>query len=308
MATLTDLNAKRVELDAAIDDYKAKLIDYNTGGTTTLTQVNDAKTLAHSKGDEYGKLAGQVKKDNPAQAEDDFFSNPGLMSQAVRDDVRQIMRTGKADRPTIWRIDTNYHKTSAAEFTLRVAAGSNLEVDWGDGTVETITNATKHTYAEHGVYDIKFLGDLNGFTLGSPGNEDSVLRDVLQFGDTNILAGQYIFRYYMAFVISATDSPKFAPDCNLSEMFYRCTNFNSDIGHWDVTNVKSFWHTFGSNTSFNQDLSNWDVSGVQGFSHMLKGCSSFYQDLSGWDVSSASNYDDFAAGTPMPANFLPNFP
>lgn len=44
------------------------------------------------------------------------------------------------------------------------------------------------------------------------------------------------------------------------EMFLECTNFNQDIGDWDVSNVTNMDRMFRWATNFNQDLSRWNVA------------------------------------------------
>jgi hypothetical protein len=95
MATITDLDAKRVEMNNAIDAYKQAILDYQAS-TITLAQLNAAKDAASSKADEFGKLAGQVKKDNPGTPTADFFSNSTVQTQARIDHVATTMTNGPA--------------------------------------------------------------------------------------------------------------------------------------------------------------------------------------------------------------------
>lgn len=46
---------------------------------------------------------------------------------------------------------------------------------------------------------------------------------------------------------------------SLGMMFYD-TDFNEDIGGWDVSAVTYFSDAFSHNSVFNQDISGWDVS------------------------------------------------
>lgn len=94
MATLTDLQAKRTELNTAVQAYRQAVLDFNTG-SITQTQLDTFKSDAQVKGDEYAKLAAQVKNDDPAVTDDaDLYSNPTVMSLAKREAVAKIMRTG----------------------------------------------------------------------------------------------------------------------------------------------------------------------------------------------------------------------
>ena len=49
-------------------------------------------------------------------------------------------------------------------------------------------------------------------------------------------------------------------------MFTYCSNFNSNLSKWNVSNGNSFSGMFKECENFNSDLSNWDVSNVETFS------------------------------------------
>ena len=61
-------------------------------------------------------------------------------------------------------------------------------------------------------------------------------------------------------------------------------DFNSPIGHWDVSNVTNMNWLFKKANSFNQDISTWDVSNVEAMDGMFNHAVEFNQDISGWDV------------------------
>jgi hypothetical protein len=92
MVTVTDLNVKRAELNAAIDDYKRTVEEFNHKRTTQF-EVTASRKAARVTVVEYAKLMGRVKKDNPTLIDDVLFSNPDLMSSLRRDDVAAIIRT-----------------------------------------------------------------------------------------------------------------------------------------------------------------------------------------------------------------------
>jgi hypothetical protein len=46
---------------------------------------------------------------------------------------------------------------------------------------------------------------------------------------------------------------------NMRNMFYRATEFNIDIGHWDVSQVMEMSGIFDGAIQFDRDLSRWDM-------------------------------------------------
>ena len=77
---------------------------------------------------------------------------------------------------------------------------------------------------------------------------------------------------------------------NTSFMFYRCINFNAEIGNWDVSSVTNMTYMLSNCRKFNGDISGWDTSSVQNMNAMFFGADIFNQDISGWDVGSVSNF------------------
>jgi hypothetical protein len=62
--------------------------------------------------------------------------------------------------------------------------------------------------------------------------------------------------------------------------------FNGQIGHWNVSSVRSMRKTFVASKEFNADISEWDVSGVEDMTAMFKGAESFAQSIEAWDMRS----------------------
>lgn len=76
---------------------------------------------------------------------------------------------------------------------------------------------------------------------------------------------------------------------DMGMLFLGMTEFNQDIGSWDVSNVNSLWGTFWAAASFDQDIGNWDVSSVTDMSYMFHNAEIFNQDIGDWDVSNVTD-------------------
>ena len=332
MATITDLEIKRGELNAAVDAYAQSVRDLSAG-TATQTDVDDAKAIAQAKGDEYAKLMLQVSRDNPEANPDDFFSNPGRMNALVRDDIATIMRTGRFHGgPMKLLIDTEGSNVDETNIVLSFAEGCDIEIDWGDGSdPRRYTGAASHDYDSPGQYVVQITGTVNGFTQPGGLNYHQI-KDVMQWGSVEFASMDRMFQLRRGFTISASDRPTLLPGCSLRFMFISAVDFNSDISHWDMSNAVDTHMMFGMATSFNGDLSKWDMSGVTNtsymfreatafnqplaqwdvsnvtdMSHMFIDATSFNQDLSEWSVAQVVDYADFNSGGIMNEAYLPNF-
>jgi surface protein len=89
---------------------------------------------------------------------------------------------------------------------------------------------------------------------------------------------------------------------------FRQSNFNQDIGSWDVSRVNNMSYMFYLNNDFNNSgsssINNWNVSNVTTFLEMFSGGTIFNQPIGNWQIntSSAVSMDrmfDGNAGTPQ---------
>ncbi len=72
---------------------------------------------------------------------------------------------------------------------------------------------------------------------------------------------------------------------NMYDLFIGNTDFNQNIGSWDVSSVTNMGYMFSGASAFNQDISAWDVSAVNDMVQMFGSAISFNQPIGGWDVS-----------------------
>ena len=166
-------------------------------------------------------------------------------------------------------------------FTL---IGESIEIDYGDDKNETfdkINRQVRHRYEEKGAYIVRIKGNLINFSSCS-NNIKKVINWNYYLEDLS-----YAFHY----CIKLKEVPNYIPSNiqYISNMFFECSNFNSDISEWDVYNVRDMSYMFSYCINFNSDLSKWNVFNVQNMTFMFLNCSKFNLDISKWNVSNVQN-------------------
>ena len=144
-----------------------------------------------------------------------------------------------------------YVTTSISSFTLRSTGTVDYEVDWGDGSTESLTtNAPTHAYSSAGEYTIK-ITPAGGSTY-RPYFNDAV-------SDTSIAS------------VSGTGGSQLGT--NLADAWEGATNmtsFSSDVDTSSVSTFTGTWNDCSSLTSF----PSLDFSSGTNFSNAGNGCTS----------------------------------
>jgi surface protein len=175
-------------------------------------------------------------------------------------------------------------------------------IDWGDGTVETITdsNDPTHIYAQAGTHTVAIKGLFpairmhNGNLLGA---DKDKLASIEQWGTYQWATMEDAFRGCINMVYNATDIPDLSSVTNLSGMFSATNAFNGDLSGWDVSTVTEMNSMFAYATAFNGDLSAWEMQNVQEVIAMFRGATSFEGiGLSGWDTGNVLTMASMFAG------------
>lgn len=226
---------------------------------------------------------------------------------------------------TEWKTD-NTGTSANNQITLPLVSGGNYNflVDWGDGSTHTITSwndANKtHTYSTPGIYTVTIDGVFDRMAFNNGGDAQKIL-EVVSWGNNTWATMEGAFYGASNLQITASNSPDLSLVTNLSSMFRGASNFNSNIGTWNITaatdlsymfcgasafnqdisswstgNVTNMSHMFCNTSTFNQDLSSWNITSVTDMSGMFKDATAFNQDLSGWDISNVTSYIDFSNG------------
>ena len=194
------------------------------------------------------------------------------------------------DTPDAASFVTTWRTTSANETITIPVSGSNIIIDWGDGSPDDtgVTGSTNHTYSDAGNHTVAVSGGLQRFHLNS-GADRTNLVSLDQWGNSSWTTMEGAFDGASNMAYNAADAPDLSGVSDMSEMFRNAASFNGNVSAWNVSSVTNMASMFISATSFNQPLAAWDVSSVTDMHWMFFGASSFDQPLAAWDVSSVTN-------------------
>ena len=200
-----------------------------------------------------------------------------------------LMLSWSASAQMVLEFNTNL--SEGKTITLPLYGTVNATVNWGDGNNNTYTveGLQEHTYAAEGTYTVSISGSLTHFGYGNAGsipNIDKLVR-VTSFGNIGLTSLSNAF--YGA--VNLIELPPQLPSTvgSLESMLRQASDFNFDIGGWDVSNVYSMFNLFRDATSFNQNIGGWDVSNTGDMGYMFSGATAFNQDIGSWNVSKVYN-------------------
>ncbi len=193
--------------------------------------------------------------------------------------------------------------------SLNSVYGSSFYIDWGDGNTETNTGGANrtitHTYASGltnktiSIGSSSDSGPLEKLRFTTSGSD---LLDIPQWGSTQFTSLHGMFKNCnnTSFQISASDAPNILLYASMSEIFEGATYFNSDISHWDVSNVTyGMLRGFVSASNFNQNLSSWDIQSPNLQFYFLGTAMStenFTDTIVGWAVTVYKNSGKYNVG------------
>ncbi len=196
------------------------------------------------------------------------------------------------DRTHLFITTWNTYLGAGATVTLALAGDVDAEIDWGDGTFETVTTSGSHVhdYGIDGMYTVSVTGSVgayNSFGNGGTISERGKLISVDSWGQLGFTSMQGAFYECGSLVSVPGTSDGLEAVTDMGYMFSRALVFNGDIGGWDTSSVTYMDGMFNHVLAFNQDIGGWDTSNVEDMSYMF--ADSFNQDIGDWDTSSVTN-------------------
>lgn len=153
-----------------------------------------------------------------------------------------ITQMGVNDKYLRWKFEIPSDNATA---TAMIAGEVDAEINWGDGTVETVTTANPtHVYATAGSYDVEVSGKVTA--LKSAG-EKSYVVEVLQWGQTGLTSMEDAFNGCMNLKSIPSDTAhSFDGVTTFNEAFYDCQTLGAiPAGLFDnATRATDFTSTF----------------------------------------------------------------
>jgi len=198
------------------------------------------------------------------------------------------MLFSKLNKSNAFIMTINTNLGVGASMTFPTFGGGQLfDIDWGDGNFDTAqTTSITHTYASHGIYQLKVTGILNRVYFNIGGDKDKVV-SIDNWGIHQWIDMTRAFAGCSNLVYNATDVPNLSICTNIRQMFNLCPLFNGAIGNWDVSNINNMFNALRGCTSFNQNLGSWNMANVNNTSNFLA-------DIGG--SMSTTNYDALLNG------------
>jgi hypothetical protein len=163
---------------------------------------------------------------------------------------------GVADPAFKMTIDTTQAGSASDTFILPLASGSvyDFDIDWGDGSSETITTSTNvtHVYDTAGEHQIAITGDFPRIFFNNTGDRLKLM-SIDNFGD--IVWGSTLQSAWQGcsnMVINANDVGNFGNVTNFSFAWFSCSSLTSFpfIDTSSGTNFNAAWLGCSNLTSF----------------------------------------------------------
>lgn len=204
---------------------------------------------------------------------------------------------------TYWKTD-NPGTSNHNQISIPVVGnGYDFVVLWGDGTFRAWKDGDPvswltHTYPTPGTYKVEIIGHFPNMQFpdrplpGASKDPEKLIR-VTQWGggEWNNVSNAFLGAKNMQ--ITATDAPDLSGVTSMYGMFNGAISMNSNLNHWNVSNVTDMsWTFLGSSSAsslFNGDITGWNVSNVTNMRGMFGHATSFNRAIGGWNVGNVTN-------------------
>ncbi|MEO9510874.1 MAG: BspA family leucine-rich repeat surface protein [Flavobacteriaceae bacterium] len=191
---------------------------------------------------------------------------------------------------TTWQVGDNAYGDGDLTVTIpTTGSGYNYIVDWGDGAIDyNQTGRAQHEYTTEGEKTVSIIGDFPSIYFNNGGDKDKITA-VTQWGDIEWESMWNAFFGCSNLDVTAMDVPNLTQVTEIWGMFRNASGFtgqNTDLNSWNVSNVEKFSSLF-TNSQFNADIGNWDLQNADGnfsdiFTNTSLDCANYSATLIGW--------------------------
>jgi len=176
-----------------------------------------------------------------------------------------------------------------------------ITINWGDGTITTMTNGTAGTPNSHiytvGTYIVVIRGRLKKFGTAATWVGKDLIKNLLSWGTLGTIDCSFAFYISKSLQGVATNFPTGVT--LLNSTFTGCSNaaFNPDVSSWDVGNVTNMYGLFDycNGSAFNPDVSSWDVRKVTTFYNFFRAVTGSFTGGKGVSGTGLKNWKIAAA-------------
>jgi len=193
---------------------------------------------------------------------------------------------------------------------LRFDGTYNFNIDWGDGSSDTITvwnqAETTHTYAVGGVKEPVITGQIEGWQFAINASDIDKMLNLIQWGSTGGIGGLKVGNSDSNFLncsnmeISAEDQPDFTGKTQFSAFIQNCASIveTPAMASWDVSDGEDFSLFWSGCSLINPPIQSWSMANATNVSRMVLG-TLFNRNVGGWSISNITLAASFADGTPL---------
>ena len=196
---------------------------------------------------------------------------------------------------TTWKTD-NPGTSSAISITIpTIGGGYDYEIDWeNDGIFDDVgvSGTITHEYPTAGTYQIAIRGQFPRIYFNNEGDREKLL-SIDSWGNQAWSSMEHAFWGCENVILNATDAPDLNQATSLQNMFASAELINTNLSHWDVSNITNMIGTFWRARNFDQNLGQWDIGQVTNMNAMLSesnlSVANYDSTLIAWEVQSVQS-------------------
>jgi surface protein len=189
--------------------------------------------------------------------------------------------------------------TSTGFETINLSVQTNADnytIDWGDGSTDTYTatEVPEHLYINSGEHTVSFMGTFTQLILEG----HTKLQAVQQWGNRKWTSMEKMFKDCTNLNSIPSQAPDLSLCTNMNSMFSGASQFNQNIGSWDVSNVTDMTNMLNgvqlSTTNYDALLIAWAALPLQPNINFNAGNSKYFDgetarasinDNFGWNIT-----------------------